>query len=519
MPSHFYKKFRWGIAFATGLKHFTDPVTKLRIKHTNCRVRIPKGLYPHRIEAKLTKKLVGGKWIVVREMTMISKDREISKFTWYRSSEEEKEPSEQPEPYDLYGFVEYSKLQRKEFAPHRLPQREGNMNGWLIEDEDEPLEYEASDKEVESDLESTGCVKLRSVVIGGQLQNIIPLIVTQVTANVNNANGENGNGRNDRCSYKTFTTCNPKEFDGKGGAVALTRWIEKMELVFDNSGCTTNQRVRYAASCFVNKALTWWNTEIQARGREAVISMSWNDFKALLMEEFCPSNEMEKLENEFWNHTMVGANHVTYTDRFHELAKQVPHLVTPESSRIKRYIHGLIPQILGMLRATQPTTIQSAILMAGILTNEAIRCGTLTKGNDSQGNKNTRNNGNQARGKAFNRNAVEALQDPKVVIGTFSLNNQFATVLFDSGADFSFISTKFMPLLNVEPCILNPGYAIEIADGKSVEVGRVIRDCKLELGNSLFTIDLIPLGHGSFDVIVGMDWLSRNKAVIVCHEK
>ncbi|GKE17639.1 putative reverse transcriptase domain-containing protein [Tanacetum coccineum] len=114
---------------------------------------------------------------------------------------------------------------------------------------------------------------------------------------------------------------------------------------------------------------------------------------------------------------------------------------------------------------------------------------------------------------------LEALQDPKVVTGTFALNNQFATVLFDSGADFSFISTKFAPLLNVEPCIVNPGFAIEIADGKSVKVDKVIRDCKLELGNSLFTIDLIPLGHGSFDVIVGMDWLSKNKDVIVCHEK
>nr|GEU92499.1 retrotransposon protein, putative, Ty3-gypsy subclass [Tanacetum cinerariifolium] len=119
---------------------------------------------------------------------------------------------------------------------------------------------------------------------------------------------------------------------------------------------------------------------------------------------------------------------------------------------------------------------------------------------------NTRNNVNQARGRAFNRNAVEALQDPKVMTGTFSLNNQFATVLFDSGADFSFISSKFAPLLNMEPCIVNLGYVIEITDGESIEVDKVIRDCKLELGNSLFTIDLIPLGHGSFDVIVGMGW-------------
>ncbi|GJT11544.1 putative reverse transcriptase domain-containing protein [Tanacetum coccineum] len=74
-------------------------------------------------------------------------------------------------------------------------------------------------------------------------------------------------------------------------------------------------------------------------------------------------------------------------------------------------------------------------------------------------------------------------------------------------------------ILNVRSSIVNPGYVIEVADGKKVEVDRIIRDCKLELGGSLFSINLIPLGHGSFDVIVGIDWLSQHKAVIVCHEK
>ncbi|GKF31828.1 hypothetical protein Tco_0101626, partial [Tanacetum coccineum] len=123
-------------------------------------------------------------------------------------------------------------------------------------------------------------------------------------------------------------TCNLKEYDGKGGAIALTRWIEKMENVIDNSGYAENQKVKYAASSF-----------------------------ALLVEEFCPNNEMEKLETEFWNHKMVGANHASYTDRFHKLDKLVPHLVTPESSRIKR---------------------------AGILIDEAVSCGTLTKGNEKR---------------------------------------------------------------------------------------------------------------------------------------
>ncbi|GJT32855.1 putative reverse transcriptase domain-containing protein [Tanacetum coccineum] len=58
-----------------------------------------------------------------------------------------------------------------------------------------------------------------------------------------------------------------------------------------------------------------------------------------------------------------------------------------------------------------------------------------------------------------------------------------------------------------------------IANGKKEEVDRIFCGCRLELGDSIFPIDLIPLGQGSFDVIVGMDWLSNQKAVIVCHEK
>ncbi|GJW01968.1 hypothetical protein Tco_1560824, partial [Tanacetum coccineum] len=81
---------------------------------------------------------------------------------------------------------------------------------------------------------------------------------------------------------------------------------------------------------------------------------------------------------------MMGANHAGYIDRFHELAMLVPHLVTPKSSRIKRYIAGLAHKIRGMLRATQPTTIQSAIPRDGILTDEAVSCGTLTNGNDKR---------------------------------------------------------------------------------------------------------------------------------------
>ena len=244
-------------------------------------------------------------------------------------------------------------------------------------------------------------------LIAQQLQALIPTIVTQVSNNLvnqgnggsgnNNTNGgvgnvNNGDGDGDAnhagngkgCTYKEFLACKPRDFDGKGDVLALTRWVEKMESIIDISNCADNQRVKYATSSLINKALTWWNTQIQARGRPAALNMPWEEFKVLLVKEFCPNNELQKLENEFWNHAMVGANHAAYTDRFHELARLVPHLVTPESKRIERYIYGLVPQIRGMVTATEPPTIQSAILKAGTLTDDAIRNGSLTKGNEKR---------------------------------------------------------------------------------------------------------------------------------------
>ncbi|GJX00733.1 putative reverse transcriptase domain-containing protein [Tanacetum coccineum] len=114
------------------------------------------------------------------------------------------------------------------------------------------------------------------------------------------------------------------------------------------------------------------------------------------------------------------------------------------------------------------------------------------------------NQGNQARGRAFMLGAEEARQDPNIVTGTFTLNNHFATTLFDSGADYSFVSTTFIPLLGIEPSELGFKYKIEIASGQLVEIDKVIKGCKLEIEGHVFDIDLIPFGHGSFDVIIGL---------------
>ncbi|GJT86160.1 hypothetical protein Tco_1067877 [Tanacetum coccineum] len=150
----------------------------------------------------------------------------------------------------------------------------------------------------------------------------VPDFSTIIAQQNQNRDAVNDNIRGDvsrGCTYKEFFAYNPKEYDGKGGVIVYTRWIEKMESVEDMSGYRDSQKVKYTAGSF--------------------FGMSWEDFKILTREEFCPSNEMQKLETELRNHAMVGASHVAYTDRFHELARLMPHLVTLKGKRIERYVY------------------------------------------------------------------------------------------------------------------------------------------------------------------------------------
>ncbi|GKF16384.1 reverse transcriptase domain-containing protein [Tanacetum coccineum] len=110
-----------------------------------------------------------------------------------------------------------------------------------------------------------------------------------------------------------------KCFNGTEGFVRLTRWFEKMEMVFHISNCPEKYQVKYATCTLQNSALTWWNSHKRTIGIEAAYAMSWTELMKLMTEVYCPRNEIQKMETELWNLAVKGNDLTAYTKRFQEL--------------------------------------------------------------------------------------------------------------------------------------------------------------------------------------------------------
>ncbi|GJY69601.1 reverse transcriptase domain-containing protein [Tanacetum coccineum] len=136
-----------------------------------------------------------------------------------------------------------------------------------------------------------------------------------------------------------------------------------------------------------------------------------------------------------------------------------------------------------------------------------------------KGNNQSTQGGHRAPGRVYSLCVKAAVKDNNVVNGTFLINNVYASVLFDTGADRSFVLHAFSKYIDIPPTTLDTNYSVELADGKSLTTNTILRGCTLNLQNYLFKIDLLLIELGSFDVIVGMDWMAEHRAEVVCYKK
>ncbi|GJU60947.1 putative reverse transcriptase domain-containing protein [Tanacetum coccineum] len=322
---------------------------------------------------------------------------------------------------------------------------------------------------------------------------------------------------------------------GTKGVVGLTRWIEKMESVFNISGCAIESQVKFATCTLLGAALTWWNGQIRTLGPEAY-AMTWEVLKKKMTDKHCRQGEIKKLEIELWNLKVKGNDVPAYTERFQELTLICTKFVANETEKVDKYISGLPDNIYGNIKSARPKTLDETIELANDLMDKKLRTyaerqfDNKRKADDSSrknhgekkpyggflpkstGNTNVANTqkGNRVApkgnvGNVEKRGNASGNPDSNVVTGTFLLNNHYASILFDTGVDRSFISTAFSSLIDIVLTPLDNSYDVELANGKIVGIDTIIRGCTLNFLDRPFHIDLMPVELGSFDVIIGMD--------------
>ncbi|GJY40376.1 putative reverse transcriptase domain-containing protein [Tanacetum coccineum] len=311
--------------------------------------------------------------------------------------------------------------------------------------------------------------------------------------NGGNGNGGNGENRNEgnghrngnhdmnyrgfmpvarECTFQDFLKCKPQNFLGTEGVVGLTRWFEKMEtvelmkLMARAYTDGNNERKGYAGSLpYCNKyRLHHEGLCIMRCGNCKKVGHQTRDCRAAN----APNTQRAPVGNQ-------------------------QGIICYECGRPEHFRRDC-PKLRNQNRGNQ----------------------TKNKNGNKTGNQ---TGGNEATAKAYTIGGGGTNPDSNVVTGTFLLNNCYASMLFDSGADRSFVSTTFSALLDVAPTTLDTSYAVELADGRILETNIILRGCTLGLLGHSFDIDLMPVELGSFDVIIGMDWLAKYHALIVCDEK
>ncbi|GJX82630.1 putative reverse transcriptase domain-containing protein [Tanacetum coccineum] len=409
-------------------------------------------------------------------------------------------------------------------------------------------------------------MRLRGM-LGVERQIFDHLWRTDFPANGDNVNGNgNGNGNlnvnnggvvpvTQECTYQDFVKCQPLNFKGIKGVVGLSHWFEKIEKVFHISNCPPRYQVKYASCTLLDGALTWWNSHKRIIRVDVAYAMTWKALMKLITERFqeltllctkmVPEEEDQdvvRIVNNLMDQKLKGyaAKNAENKRRFDNNSRDnhgqqqpfkrqnvngqnVARAYTvgnnverktyarnlPYRNKYRMHHEGLCMVKSGNYKRVGHMTRDCKPAVVAIA-QRAPNCENKT------GNKNGKT---KAKAKAYAIKGGGDSPNSNVVTGTFLLNNRYASMLFDSGVDRSFVSTTFSSLLNVIPSTLDVSYAVELANGRISETNVILRGCTLELLGHPFNIDLMHVELDSFDVIVGMDWLSKYHPMIVCDEK
>nr|GEY89222.1 uncharacterized mitochondrial protein AtMg00810-like [Tanacetum cinerariifolium] len=326
------------------------------------------------------------------------------------------------------------------------------------------------------------------------------------------------------CTYKDYLNCRPLKFNGIEGGIGLTRWFERTESVSSISNCTTENQVKFAFCTLIGSALTWWNSHMRAVSQEVAYTMPWRILKQMMTAKYCPREEVKELERMFLeepdeieriaDHKADNKRKFDNTSRNQQ--NQQPFRRNNNVAQAYAAGSGEKPYrgTKPLIRAANTNNSnnnnnnrRATTTYQGVPT--CFECGAQGHfknnfprlGNKNQWNQNQAGNRN-AVPRAYGLGTARGNPNANVVTGTFLLNNHCALILFDTGADKSFVSTAFSSLININSSTLDYSYDVELADGQIITDVPIVRDFSEVFPEDLpglpptrqveFQIDLIP---------------------------
>ncbi|GJV17956.1 putative reverse transcriptase domain-containing protein [Tanacetum coccineum] len=339
------------------------------------------------------------------------------------------------------------------------------------------------------------------------------------------------------CTYQDFMKCKPLYFKGTEGVVELTQWFERMETVFRISNCSVENQIKFSTCTLLAGALTWWNSHVMTVTHDVAYAMTWVDLRKKMTDKYCPRNEMKKLEAELWNLKVIGTDVVKYNQRFQELALLCVRMFPEESDKIERYVGGLPDMIHGNIVASKPKTMQEAIEMATDLMDKRVSTIAERQAKNKRKFENTsRNNQNQQQQQNKRQNTDMAYTAGSGVTGNAN-NINTPEGHTGIGSETTCFECRFRHFKKEGPRENNKdNRGNQVGNDRApakVYVGRKCggkpRQCRVRFSSPNGTSHHLPLDHYlmsnkrrediGFDAIIGMDWLAKYQAVIVCAEK
>ncbi|GKD80755.1 putative reverse transcriptase domain-containing protein [Tanacetum coccineum] len=324
--------------------------------------------------------------------------------------------------------------------------------------------------------------------------------------NGGNGNSGDGNGRDGNSGDGNGGNGNPNE-NNREGVVGLIRWFEKMETVFHISNCPEKYQVKYATCTLLNSALTWCNSHKMTIGTEAAFAMSWRELLKLMTEVYCLRNEIQKMESEPWNLTVKNNDLDAYTQRFQELTMMCTKMVPRRRIRLQdvvRIANNLMDQKLK--RYAVKNDENKRILEVNQRDNRGQQPPFKRPNVGGQNVETAYTAGNNER-KPYN--------EPLPLCNKCKLHHEGPCTMRcrkcnKCGRQGHYRSD--CPKLKDQNRGNKAGNKNEVGEarGKAYVLGG---------GEANPNSNVVNVELGSFDVIIGMDWLANHHAVIVCDEK